>query len=263
MRIGIWQTAGLVGDPAGVVTGLARQLEGLTEGLDLVVCPELWTTGYNAPAAIRRGAEPADGPTFRALSELARRTGVAIAYGYPEQPVGAHALYNAAQLIGADGAAVLNYRKLQLWGEAERALFVPGAARVPPVDYRGWKVGFAICYDTEFPETTRYLALMGAELVLAPTALATGGSQIPELIIPTRAIENHLYIAFANRCGEEDGLAYLGGSCIIGPDGAGLARADSGEALIVAELDRNRIPEAAARNPYLRDIRRDLQSSLA
>lgn len=259
MRIGVWQTEGLTGDPAGNIARLAARLEAATaDRPDLLVCPELWLTGYNDPEAIRAHAEPADGAGFRALSDLARRTGVAIAYGYAEQDPGDPRIYNSAQLIGGDGAPVLGYRKLQLWGSYERALFAPGAARTLPALHAGWKIGFSICYDTEFPETTRYLARQGAELVLAPTALATGSPQVPDLIVPTRALESHLFIAFANRCGEERGLVYHGGSCVVGPDGAKRAQAGAEDAWIVADIERGQITVAAAQTPYLQDLRQDL-----
>ena len=258
MRIGVWQTEGLTGDPAGNIARLAARLQAAADRPDLLVCPELWLTGYNDPEAIRARAEPADGAGFRALSDLARRTGVAIAHGYAEQDPGDPRTYNAARLIGADGALVLNYRKLQLWGAYERALFTPGAARTPPALHAGWKIGFSICYDTEFPETTRYLAQHGAELVLAPTALSAGSPQVPDLIVPTRALESHLFIAFANRCGAERGLVYHGGSCVVAPDGAKRAEAGAEDAWIVSDIDRGEITDAVAQSPYLQDLRQDL-----
>jgi predicted amidohydrolase len=258
MRVGIWQTAGEVGQPAANVAQLAALLDRTAERPDIIVCPELWTTGYNAADAIRTWAEPADGASFAAVSSLARRTGVAIAYGYPERETGSPLIYNSAQLVGTDGAPVLRYRKLQLWGEEERDLFTPGQERCAPADYLGWKVGFSICYDTEFPETFRSLAQAGAELILAPTALAAGAPQVPDLIIPVRALENHLFIAFANRCGREDGMTYHGGSCLVGPDGAKRVAASTEERLLVADIDKDAIAASIRRNPYLRDLRTDL-----
>ncbi len=252
MRIGVWQTEGLMGDPAGNIARLAAQLPAAREaGIELLLAPELWSTGYNDADAIRRLAEPADGPTFAAVARLAAQSGIAIAYGYPEQA--GDTRYNSAQLVGADGASLLNYRKLHLWGDHERALFTPGPLPGPPVAWRGWNVAFSICYDTEFPELIRRHTLNGADLILAPTALA-GFAEVPDIVVPARAIENGVFIAFCNRSGSEAELDYLGRSCIIGPRGAALAQAAATEALISAEIDPAAITAARLRSPYLAEL---------
>jgi nitrilase len=257
MRIGVWQTEGISGDPAANVARLAAVLtQAQAQGVRLLVTPELWTTGYNAPDAIRSFAEPADGPSFAAISALARQFGIAVGWGYPERS--GDTLYNSAQVVGGDGVRLGHYRKLHLWSDYERGLFAPGQLPTPPFDVGGWKVAVAICYDTEFPELIRRYALAGAELVLAPTALAAGEAVIPDLVVPVRALENGLYIAFCNRCGVEDTLAYHGGSCIADPRGTKLADAGSGDALIVATIEKAAIAAARKRAPYLQDRRTDL-----
>ncbi|MBC7519880.1 MAG: carbon-nitrogen hydrolase family protein [Sandarakinorhabdus sp.] len=257
MRLGVWQTEGISGDPAANVARLAVMLtQAKAQGVHLLVTPELWTTGYNAPAAIRAFAEPADGPGFTAIAALARQFGIAIAWGYPERS--GDILYNSAQVVGADGARRYHYRKLHLWSDYERGLFVPGQLPAAPFDLDGWRVAMAICYDTEFPELIRRYALAGAELVLAPTALAAGEAVIPDLVVPVRALENGLYIAFCNRCGVEDTLVYQGGSCIVGPAGMKLASAATADALIVATIEKAAIAAARQRAPYLDDRRTDL-----
>lgn len=257
MKVGVWQTAG---EPGGIDANLARLAGVLREaaaaGVGLLVTPELWTTGYADAAAIRAGSEPADGPGFVAIAALARKFGVAIVYGYPEQ-AGADR-YNSAQLVGRDGVSLLNHHKLHLWGDHERRLFTPGPAPGPPVGLDGWQVAISICYDTEFPELIRRYAVEGAELVVSPTALSAGVAAIPDLIVPVRALENGIYIAFCNRCGSEGALAYHGASCIVDPGGAKLGTAGAGEALVVATLDKAAIAAARARAPFLADRRADL-----
>lgn len=257
MRIGVWQTEGVMGDPAGNIARLAALLPRAQDaGVALLLAPELWSTGYNSADAIREFAEPADGSTRAAVAGLAAEFGIAIGYGYPE--LSGATRYNSAQLIGPDGAALLNYRKLHLWGDHEKALFVPGPPPGPPVRWRGWSIAFSICYDTEFPEIARRYALQGVDIILAPTALGTGAAHIPDLIVPVRAIENGVHIAFCNRSGVEAGLTYHGGSCIVGPNGLKRATADDAEALIFADIDLAANATARHHAPYLVDRRDDL-----
>ena len=82
-------------------------------------------------------------------------------------------------------------------------------------------------------------------------------------LVPVRAYENHLFLAYANRCGREGGLDYLGLSCIVGPDGQDLARAGDGEELIAAELDLALLRDRPPLNPYLADRRPELYRGLA
>ena len=82
----------------------------------------------------------------------------------------------------------------------------------------------AICYDVEFPEAVRALALAGAELIAVPTALIRPFDIVARAIVPARAFENQVYVAYAGMCGSEAGLGYCGLSCIVGPDGQDRAR---------------------------------------
>ena len=92
--------------------------------------------------------------------------------GYPERG-GDGAIYNAACLIGRDGRRLANYRKCHLFGDLDRRMFRAGASTPAVVELDGIRVGLLICYDVEFPESVRLLALAGADLVAVPTALAT------------------------------------------------------------------------------------------
>jgi predicted amidohydrolase len=226
---------------------------GTLAGTDLLVLPELWTSGYFDAAAVTGASEAADGPGQTRIADLARSHGLAIALGYPEL-AGGHR-YNTVRLVGADGGDLLSYRKVNLWGDYERALFAPGDAPSGIATVRGWRIGFSICYDTEFPETVRDLALRGADLVLAPTACGTEFPLVAEAVIRVRALENGVWLAFANRAGREHGYPFDGQSAIVGPDGMVRARALADDALICTTLDRTDIATARADTPYLRELR--------
>ena len=113
----------------------------------------------------------------------------------------------------------------------------------------GLRLGVLICYDVEFPENVRLLALQGAALVAVPTANMAPYTFVCRALVPARAYENHLFLAYANRCGREGELEYLGQSCIVAPDGTDLARAGPGEEVILADIDPARIASGARTTP--------------
>lgn len=252
--IALWQQPGLIGQPDAMIDRLAALLDsGAAGDAGLVILPELWTSGYNDPAAVIAASEPADGPWQTRLAGLARAHRIALAYGYPELD-GGHR-YNAARLIDEAGQTLAAYRKVNLWGDYERGLFTPGESPSVVATWRGWRIGLSICYDTEFPETIRDLALKGADLVIAPTACGCEFPLVAEAVIRVRALENGVFLAFANRVGSECGYPFDGHSAIVGPDGVFRDRAMTDEALLFATLDQADIAAARAHSGFLRELR--------
>ena len=253
--------------PAGVEANLARLAEVAQDaarlGAGLLICPEMYLTGYAiGPQRVRALAEPVDGPSARRAAAIARDAGIALLYGYPELgPDGR--VYNAALLVDRHGLRLANHRKTHLFSDLDRSAFSPGDGPPTVAEVDGLKVGILICYDVEFPENVRALALAGCELVAVPTANMVPFSFVLEHVIPTRAYENHLFVAYVNRCGREDDLEYLGGSCACGPDGLDLARAGPDEALLTADLELARLRERPPLNTYLADRRPELYAGLA
>lgn len=263
MRIAIFQgpaRAGTVADNLERLAGEARLAAG--QGARLLICPEMFLTGYAiGRAAAEALAEPADGPSARAAGEIAQASGVALLYGYPERGADGH-IYNAAILVDRDGRTLLNYRKSHLFSDLDRGMFAAADELPAPAEIDGWRLGALICYDVEFPENVRRWALRGVDLVCVPTALMEPYHFVARSLVPARAYENQIYLAYANRCGREGDLAYLGQSCIVAPDGVDLARADAGEALLVAALDRRRMEQSRALNTYFADRRPELYRDL-
>ena len=256
MRLALWQTEGHPGDVAANLAALAVQARAAAAaGAELLLCSELWLGGYNLRA---QPAEAADGPSAQRIAELAREHGIAICYGYAESHETDGKPYNSAQLIDATGQRLCNYRKTHLFGAFERSLFTPGEQLEAPFQFGGWSIGLLICFDVEFPENVRKLTLQGAELLLIPTALTPEYSAVPDLIVPARAVENQLFVAYCNHSGVEAGLAFLGGSCVAAPDGSKLASAAGGEALLVVDLDHGQRAAQAETFPYLAGRRPEL-----
>jgi predicted amidohydrolase len=259
MRIAIYQGPA---EPGSVARNLdlleARAAEAAGRGTRLLICPEMFLSGYNiGPREAARLAEPADGATLARAAGLARANGIALLLGYPERGADG-AIYNAARLIGRDGRDLANYRKCQLFGDLDRETFRAGESPPAVVELEGIRVGLLICYDVEFPEAVRLLALAGADLVAVPTALMEPFEVVARTVVPARAIENQVFLAYANRCGCEGELRYCGLSCVVGPDGGELVRAGRGEELVFADLDLDRLRAARTLHCYLRDRRPEL-----
>ncbi|MFI1698634.1 carbon-nitrogen hydrolase family protein [Streptomyces bobili] len=262
MRIALLQSSGR---PGSVVENLKVLDEAAgraaAAGAGLLVAPEMFLTGYAIGDDIAHLAEPADGDSADAVADLAGRHGLAVAYGYPERD--GETVYNSAQLISADGVRLANYRKTHLFGCFERDHFTPGDQAVVQAELGGLTVGLMICYDVEFPENVRAHALAGTGLLVVPTAQMHPFQFVAESMIPVRAFENQMYVAYVNRVGREGEFEFVGLSTLAGPDGVARARAGREEELVFADADPAFVAASREVNPYLKDRRPGLYGSLA
>ncbi|HEX2020323.1 MAG TPA: nitrilase-related carbon-nitrogen hydrolase [Aurantimonas sp.] len=236
---------------AEIEAGMARAAEA---GADLAVFPELAPTGYGAGAAITDGASaPAESlAPLQAMVER-HRTAMVIgsAFAAEGRPV------NAAAAL-RPGMAPALYAKRRLYGDYEKELFEAGTAEPPIVDIGGLACGMLVCFDVEFPELVRALALRGADAVIVPTALprSAGARFIAERLVPVRAFENQVFLVYADHCGRDGLFAYQGLSSIVAPDGSLLASADDQAAtMLLADLDPSAYADCRLQNPYLDELR--------
>lgn len=195
---------------------------------DLLVMPELCTTGYNF-ASLREAralSQPADGPAGKRFLEISRRTGMNIVAGFAERSGGR--IYNSAVLARPGGGMDI-YRKTHLFFN-EKKLFTPGDTGFGVFLIGRVKVGMMICFDWLFPESARSLALMGAKIICHPANLVL--PFCPDSM-PVRALENRVFTVTANRIGRENrggcDLKFIGQSVIAGPDARVLTRAGKDE----------------------------------
>ncbi|MEU2064714.1 carbon-nitrogen hydrolase family protein [Streptomyces sp. NPDC013455] len=261
MRTALLQSSGRPGS-------IAENLKVLDEaagraaaaGAGLLAAPEMFLTGYAIGDDIARLAETADGDSADAVAETATRHGLAIVYGYPERD--GETVYNSAQLISADGTRLANYRKTHLFGCFERDHFTPGEQQVVQAELNGLTVGLLICYDVEFPENVRAHALAGTDLLIVPTAQMHPFQFVAESMIPVRAFENQMYVAYVNRVGQEGEFEFIGLSVLAGPDGVARTRAGRAEQLVLADADPAFLAASRENNPYLTDRRPGLYGSL-
>ncbi|KAG1648307.1 Hydrolase in pqqF 5'region [Nymphon striatum] len=149
-------------------------------------------------------------------------------------------------------------RKAHLFGDVDRAAFSAADALCPLVQFGEWSVGLAICYDVEFPELVRAYALAGADAILVPTANMLPYIGVATRVVPARAEENEIYVAYANRVGAEGAFEYCGLSCVTGPDGVDLARAGKREEMIFADLSKDHLSQVRKSLSHIKDRRTDL-----
>lgn len=251
LRAAIYQYECRDEPPAARLERLERMLAEHKGELNLVICPELFLSGYSVGDRIRQLAEPQGGPFAQGAAALARKSRTALVYGYPEKA--GDVIYNVAACIDREGRTVAHHRKLCLPNAYEKSYFATGDAYTL-FELNGWKVAILVCYDVELPEAVRRCAVRGAHLVVAPTALKKEWSFVARSMIPTRAFENGLYVAYANYCGREGAVEFLGESCFAGPKGRVIAGGAT-EALITAELDPAEITSARQTLTYLDDFR--------
>ncbi len=232
---------------------------------DLVVIPELWSSGYvfSSHAEVAALAEDArSGATARALAATARRERRHYVAGFPERHRGR--FYNSAMLVGPSGVRAV-YRKVHLF-EREREWFAPGnlpfaVTRVGPA-----RVGMLICFDWRFPEAARSLALLGADVIAHPSNLVFANAQ---QAMRTRSMENRVYTITANRVGTERRpggvVPFTGRSQIVDPNGEIVACAGKREEVaesVVCDLTRARDKMLTPRTPLFSNRRPEMYREL-
>jgi len=248
--------------PGGVGQNLERAerfiADAARRGAALVLFPEMYLTGYAVFSRLAELALPPGAPALRALADQARLRGLSILIGYPERrPEG---IYNALGIFTPAGRAEAPYRKIHLFAE-ERRHFRAGR-RYRVVRLAGLDVGLLICYDLEFPESARSLALAGADVIAVSTANMEPFRADQDLFVRTRARENQLFLALANRVGREGALRFVGGSGIWSPSGEALAGRDGGEGIAVATVSRAAVRRSRRNPDYLGDRRPECYSML-
>lgn len=238
----------------------ARLRETAAAGAVLTIFPECASTGYcfeNLDEA-RPCAETIPGPTTEAMAQTCAELGVFAIFGLLEQaPEGG--VFNALALVGPEGV-VGSYRKVHLPYLGVDMFATFGDRPFAVHDAGGLRVGMNICYDSAFPESSRALTLLGADLIALPTNWPPGAECVAENAINTRAMENAVYYAAVNRVGTERGFTFIGKSRICAPTGKTLAvGSDSEEEILYADVE----PEIARNKRVVREPGRHAIDRLA
>ena len=262
-------------DPADNLSrAIARVREAAGKGAQVVCLPELFQSRYFCQTEDHeffKLAEPMPGPGTEKLGKLAGELGIVLIASMFEKR--AEGLYhNTTAVLDADGRYLGKYRKMHIPDDPnyyEKFYFTPG-----DLGYRSWETRFAragvlICWDQWYPEAARLTALTGAQILFYPTAI---GWLIPEkaeygaaqqasweTIQRSHAIANGVFVAAVNRVGVEpgpnQGIEFWGGSFVAAPNGEIIAKAGTGEEILIVPIDTGRVDFARTHWPFLRDRR--------
>ncbi len=256
MILGLWQGVGIRGEVTSNIEDIQRiAIQAAAEGVELLVFPECFLTGYLASADVAEIAAQVDGLVFDKLESIADEYNIALVVGSYE--VSTRGVYNAAFVVHPGIGLVGIYRKRMLYGAWEKRTFQQGTEPLT-FKWKGLTVGVLICFDIEFPERTRELANLGVDLIVTPTALMEPFAKISSLVVPTRALENGIYVGYANRIDREEEFEYVGGSCIIAPDGTDMARAEKATAtLLTASISTQYRDLITSKINYLVEVSRE------
>jgi predicted amidohydrolase len=270
VKIAVVQLDCIVGDVEANLEKIERFVaSAAADGANFAIVPELGTTGYFVGDRLNALAETIPGPTTERLGAIARKYNAYVVSGMIER-AGDGRLYNASAMLSPQGTLAGNYRKCHLFS-AEKEFFATGD-RAVVLDTEFGRVALTICYDLVFPEYIRGLVLQGAQLILNSTDWITDawqtskgwGGQVVSHLAATRALENVVHVAMADRTGVEAGWKSLGHSCICAPSGGFLARIEEGEGVVMAtaELDSPDWEKWRSIATYLPDRRVDFYAQL-
>jgi len=229
---------------------------------DVILLPELWNTGF-APGKIDSTLADTDGARTKALcGGIAKAYGINIVAGSVLTRRG-DALYNTAYVFDRAGSCIAEYDKTHLFspmGEGE-AYAVGDKIVTFPLD--GVTCGVLICYDLRFPELSRALALSGAKGLFIPAEWPESRTEQMITLLRARAIENQVFAALCNGCGEAFGTKFGGKSTIVDPLGNMLAKAGHKEKIITAEIDFSAQEKVRQDLPVFSDRRPELYNALS
>ena len=227
--------------------------EAVSKGVKLLLFPELFSTGYDLKEKTADFAETNTDSTVQFLTTQAQKHQLYLCGCYIEKD--GDKVYNTAILCGPTGI-IGKHRKVNLWS-AEQKHFTPGED-FSVFETELGKIGLLVCYDADFPEAARALALQAAEIILCPTAGTPAFEKLYGNFICSRAFENSCFFALANRVGQENELTYVGLSKIVNPKGEIIAAAQTEETLVHAPIDLAAVASQRDKVPYLKEFKGDV-----
>ncbi|MEU1460598.1 carbon-nitrogen family hydrolase [Streptomyces sp. NPDC005727] len=231
-------------------------------GSDLVVLPELWTTGAFAYEEFGAEAEPLEGPTYEVMAKAASDAGVWLHAGsIPERgpseggsAAGDGPLYNTSLLFSPSGELAAAYRKIHRFGfDKGEAVLMSAGREVVTVRLPGTVLGVATCYDLRFPELFRSLVDAGAETLVIPAGWPERRRAHWTLLARARAVENQAFVLACGTAGTHAGVPQAGHSIVVDPWGEVLAEAGAGEEVLTVEFDPGKVAATREQFPALKD----------
>jgi len=232
---------------------------------DIYIFGEYFLSGDRCKDEFRDLAEPLNGPSIQLLKKIAKKKQCYIVFGMPTKDDKVDGLiYNASVLIHPNGT-VDAYKKwfLPTAGPFEEKIFFDQGEELSIFNTTFGKIGLLICYDLNFPELAKALTLQGADLLICISASPSTTRRYFETLLPARALENTVFVAYVNLAGNQEDLIYWAGSQIYDPLGNLLIKAPYfKESIITCDIDFKQLEAARAQRPVLRDIRPEIYQDL-
>lgn len=253
-KIGLIQISSKNGDTeVNLEKGIKMIKEAYQKGAEIVCLPELFYGGYFLNSTeMNNVAEKNNGPFVQTLSSLAKELGIYIIAGYAEATDIIGKIHNSAIFISEKGEVIGNMRKVYSWGE-EKLKFRSGN-KFPVYDTPLGKIGIMICYDAEYPEPARIMALKGADIIFVPSVWSVRAQPRWDIDLSANALFNLMFTVGVNTIGE----GICGRSQVYGPDGILRARASGDkEEVVICEVDLNEIQKVRSEIPYFNDFIED------
>jgi predicted amidohydrolase len=231
-------------------------------GSELVILPELWTTGAFAYEDFAAEAEPLEGPTYEVMAKAASDAGVWLHAGsIPERAAsdgdsaaGEGPLYNTSLVFSPSGELAAAYRKIHRFGfDKGEAVLMGAGHELVTVRLPGTTLGVATCYDLRFPELFRGLVDAGAETLVIPAGWPERRRAHWTLLAQARAVENQAFVLACGTAGTHAGVPQAGHSIVVDPWGEVLAEAGSGEEVLTVDFDPARVAATREQFPALKD----------
>ncbi|SNX62560.1 predicted amidohydrolase [Streptomyces sp. TLI_55] len=223
-------------------------------GADLVVLPELWTTGAFAYEGFDSDAEPLDGPTHEAMAKAASDAGVWLHAGSIPERADDGTLYNTSLVFSPSGDLIAAYRKIHRFGFDKGEAVLMGAGReLVTVRLPETTLGLGTCYDLRFPELFRGLVDAGAETFVLPAGWPERRRAHWTLLAQARAVENQAFVLACGTAGTHAGVPQAGHSIVVDPWGEVLAEAGAGEEILTVEFDPGKVATTREQFPALKD----------
>lgn len=219
VTIAVVQMKPRLGEPEENLIKMSEMISTIAsqQRVDLIVFPELITSGNELGVRFTELAQRVPGPTINLLAQRANEYGIYIAFGMVTKERVESVLYNSAVLVGPEGELIDLYNKVHLRGE-ERMAFREGY-KLPVAETEIGNIGLMIGYDLAFPEVARSLCLDGADILLCLANWEAPYIDEWKTYVRSRAYENAVFVVGANRVGEDVTLNFGGESMIVGPRG--------------------------------------------
>lgn len=229
--------------------------EAARRGSDLIVFPEMWTTGCdweNINTLATRQEEVIEAVGNLAVKHNIWLNGSMLALNDDGRPT------NTSILFDPQGQRAGVYRKIHLFGLMDEDQYLAAGQQLTTVETVWGQSGLAICYDLRFAEMFRTYALHGVNMVYLPAEWPHPRLAHWRTLLRARAIENQMYMVGVNRVGSDGTYDFFGHSAIIDPWGNAVVEAGELEVLLTATIETDRVAEVRQKIPVFKDRRPEL-----